>query len=307
MHTFKTVFLLCLFVSASHLISGQSCLPGGITFSSQGQIDKFQQNYPNCSIIEGDVVIDSDHITNFQGLHVLTAIEGDLIAEVNDSIVDFSGLENLIEITGDLHIWGNYSLRSMDGLDNLNSIGGSLILAYHPQLKDLSALEKLTAIGNRLTVVYNDSLQGIAGLDHIAASSIKQLNIYHNPMLSECAVKSVCDYLSTFNADIDIYFNSDHCSSLAEIEKECENLSVIEYKRENSFTIFPNPACEWLNIKIHKNVLPNEVSILNIYGQSIIKTDGYKPIINISNISSGVYLVNCKIGNYNYRQKLVIR
>ena len=33
------------------------CLPEGITFSTQAEIDNFQTNYPGCTEIEGDVVI----------------------------------------------------------------------------------------------------------------------------------------------------------------------------------------------------------------------------------------------------------
>jgi len=54
----------------------QPCLPSGITFSTQEQIDNFQTNYPNCTEIEGDVIIEGNDITNLDGLSVLTAIGG---------------------------------------------------------------------------------------------------------------------------------------------------------------------------------------------------------------------------------------
>ncbi len=34
----------------------QSCLPDGITFETQAQIDSFQVNYPGCTEVEGNVV-----------------------------------------------------------------------------------------------------------------------------------------------------------------------------------------------------------------------------------------------------------
>ena len=43
----------------------QSCLPDGITFSTQQQIDNFQIDYPGCSEIEGSVIINGNDITNF--------------------------------------------------------------------------------------------------------------------------------------------------------------------------------------------------------------------------------------------------
>lgn len=54
----------------------QACLPQGITFSTQEQIDNFQTNYPDCTEIEGDVIIEGDEITNLDGLNVLNLIGG---------------------------------------------------------------------------------------------------------------------------------------------------------------------------------------------------------------------------------------
>ena len=39
---------------APSILSGQTCLPDGITFVRQSQIDSFPFNYPGCTIIEGD-------------------------------------------------------------------------------------------------------------------------------------------------------------------------------------------------------------------------------------------------------------
>ena len=35
----------------------ETCLPDGITFVLQSQVDNFQTNYPNCTEIEGSVTI----------------------------------------------------------------------------------------------------------------------------------------------------------------------------------------------------------------------------------------------------------
>ena len=64
------VALLC-FVWSSAL--SQSCLPEGITFNSQAQIDSFQINYPNCTAIQGTVKISGVDITNLNGLSVLSS------------------------------------------------------------------------------------------------------------------------------------------------------------------------------------------------------------------------------------------
>ena len=35
----------------------QSCFPGGITFTSQAEVDNFIIDYPDCTTIEGDITI----------------------------------------------------------------------------------------------------------------------------------------------------------------------------------------------------------------------------------------------------------
>ncbi|MCK9205174.1 MAG: hypothetical protein M0P58_12175, partial [Bacteroidales bacterium] len=68
-----TALAICPIIALS-----QGCLPEGITFTDQAQIDSFQVNYPGCSQIEGSVRINGVDIDNLNGLSVLTSIGGDL-------------------------------------------------------------------------------------------------------------------------------------------------------------------------------------------------------------------------------------
>ena len=106
------------------IIEVKPCLPEGISFTNQAEIDNFQTNYPNCNKIEGDVEIIGDDITNLNGLNVLTAFGGDLRMEGNEALTNLSCLDNLTTIGGSLQIWSNKALTSLTGLDNVTSIGG---------------------------------------------------------------------------------------------------------------------------------------------------------------------------------------
>ena len=77
---------------------GQSCLPQGITFSTQASIDNFQTNYPNCTQIEGAVTITGSNINNLNGLNVLTSIGGNLNIGLNPALTSLTGLNNLTYI-----------------------------------------------------------------------------------------------------------------------------------------------------------------------------------------------------------------
>ena len=97
------------------------CLPEGITFTTQEEIDNFQTNYPYCTEIEGDVEINGDEIQNLNGLDMVTAIGGDLRINSNDALTSLSGIENITSIGGELRIVFNTSLTSLSGLENIEA------------------------------------------------------------------------------------------------------------------------------------------------------------------------------------------
>ena len=71
--TLITVITINYLLITINLFS-QPCLPQGITFTTQEQIDNFQTNHPNCTEIEGGVKIEGNDITNLDGLNVITSI-----------------------------------------------------------------------------------------------------------------------------------------------------------------------------------------------------------------------------------------
>ena len=49
----KLIFLIVAVAINYAAVFSQGCLPEGITFTTQEQIDNFQINYPGCTEIEG--------------------------------------------------------------------------------------------------------------------------------------------------------------------------------------------------------------------------------------------------------------
>jgi len=167
------------------------CLPEGIIFTTQEQIDNFQINYPGCNEIEGYVGISGNDITNLNGLNVLTSIGGFLWIEENNNLTDLSGLEaltsigvsliiidnaltsisnlsSLSTIGDDIFISGNDFLTSLSGLNNLTTIGDSLFIWNNPLLTNLSGLDNLTTINGDLLIIANENLISLSGLDNIS-------------------------------------------------------------------------------------------------------------------------------------------
>lgn len=413
-------FILILLIVCSRFASSQSCLPEGITFYSQSEIDSFQYNYPNCTEIEGYVGIggwyDSD-IHNLDGLSVLTSIGGGLsigntnyggnpqlvsiagLSNVtsigsggldichNDSIVSLEGLENLTEINGLLMIWSNDNLVSLNGLENVNSIGQQLFITHNKCLKSMSGLDGLTSIGGFLEIILNDSLvtltgldnlhtvgqyvkirdnpllislsgldnlnniggylgiftnyslgnldglknlcsiggenyngnlaifennslTSLSGLDNIESGSIIDLRIHNNYSLSECSVKSICDYLISPNGIIEIHDNSTNCNSQEEVDSACAYLSNDFQTLITEFSIYPNPAA--VNFTISMPIIPNNntvLSIFNLSGQqlTILPLTEPQTVVDMTCFPQGVYFVIVKDDKIVHVRKLIMQ
>jgi len=162
----------------------QPCLPNGITFSTQAEIDSFQVNYPGCNTIDGDVEINAYNIFNLNGLNILTEIRGDLNIHNNDVLADFTGLNNLTLVGGDLIIRLNQSLVSLTGLGNLTNIGGELWIEYNHALSYLTGLDNVTTVGDHLTIKYNDLFSSFSGLDNLITIN-GDLFVTHNNLLTD--------------------------------------------------------------------------------------------------------------------------
>jgi len=180
----------------------QPCLPDGIQFTRQSQIDSFPINYPYCTEIEGSVSIEGFTIQNLLGLNAiisiggqlsihanynleslnglnnLQTIAGSLLIRSNFEIVNLLGLENLSTVSGDLWIYNN-AIRKLDGLSNLTSIGGNFRLVQNTELQDIQGIEELTLVGGNLEIFGNDSLKDLQGFESLRIIG-GHLEIYYN-------------------------------------------------------------------------------------------------------------------------------
>lgn len=289
----KKVYILLVALFTFNVTNAQSCLPQGITFSNQAQIDNFQTNYSNCTQIEGDVFIGNYYgcnITNLNGLSVLTSIGGYLHIQYTNVLTSLTGLDNLTSIGGYLHIESSWALLNLTGLDNLTSIGGSLYIQDCGVLTSLAGLGNLASIGGYLEIRFCNALTSLAGLGNIAAGSIINLAIYSNPLLSSCAVKSICDYLASPNGTIQISGNVTGCNSQQEVATACEVGLEKNNLFENQLNIYPNPISADFTIS---TTTTGHLSILNLRGQEFLQQEIFEPktAIDVGNLPCGVYII----------------
>ena len=304
----------------------QSCLPDGITFSTQSEIDNFEVNYPNCKTIEGDVRIKGDDITNLDGIHSITRIDGNIQIWLNPNLINLSGLSNLTSIgyyldirnnaiitdltglnsltsiPGHLIIQGNTSLINLTGLDNLISIGSYFRIIDNPVLISITNLLSLQSIGTSLMIDHNNLLTNLDGLD----ASIENLILTYNPLLTTCNVESICNHLANPIGYTEIFDNATGCMTATEIIAECASW-IPNLNTELLFNIHPNPAKKELFISSENEVLVNEVIIYSKLGQSILHETVITDKIDISTLEQGIYVIELVSENLRIRKKLIIQ
>ncbi len=173
--------IMAIFWVFSISLFSQGCLPEGIVFVSQEQINNFPTNYPGCSIIEGDVTMNTTNITDLSPLSIITAIGGSVEIARNNSLSTLNGLNNIISIGGDLIVGfypdhGNVSLSNLNGLTNLAYIGGDFVVISNNNLISLSGLDNLENVKGDIRIADNNSLMSLNGLNKLDSIDVLRIN-----------------------------------------------------------------------------------------------------------------------------------
>jgi|GEM_PF-1634779 len=244
----KQFFLTLLSFIFLNTLFAQSCLPDGIGFTTQQEIDAFATNYPGCTCIEGDLRIFGKNMTNLAGLSQITQVKGNVRIDYL-SAPDFTGLDNLIHVDGHLSVFGSKN-SSTAGLEGITYIGGYIRFIFNP-FDNLDGLQNVTNLGQGIFLRDNDnlvSLDGLGSIVHAGAgiwicdndllSDISSLNsiienqklvsvrIKDNPNLAVCNVTPVCDFLNK-GGIAEIENNAEGCNTPEEVAC-CTSVTVSE-------------------------------------------------------------------------------
>ncbi|MFM9948742.1 MAG: T9SS type A sorting domain-containing protein [Saprospiraceae bacterium] len=204
-------------------INGSLDITGTVQFDSLAGLE-------NLVSIGGNLQIKNTiGLQSLKGLNNLEFIGGDLFIAPISFIPDLSGLNSLVTIGGSFRIYR--SLGSFEGLESLTTIAGSFLIGgangadYSSDLIDLSGLASLSYIGGDLRLENNADLVSLAGLGILTVGG--DVSLWYNPLLSHCAVTTICNYISQQPENIDIDYNAPGCDNPAEVEAECNGHPII--------------------------------------------------------------------------------
>lgn len=200
------------------------CPSTNITLTTQQEVDDFAIDYPSCTNLTVDLVVDGSGITNLSGLNQLVEV-GFVLAIENTSTLNLSGLNNLTTIgDGAIRIRNNASLTDISALANVVGFDRSINIRDNPSLNSLSGVEWLTDCTN-LTLVNNDALVDLSGLNNLTSANI--IFIENDGLMSLSGLENLTSVLNFFSL-----IRNDVLTNISAINN---NLSA------GSFNIIDNP------------------------------------------------------------------
>lgn len=192
-------------VGLTPVLTAQTCLPAGITFSSQAAVDAFPIDFPGCTTILGAVIIEESvagDIDNLNALSSVVRIGQYLDISDNTGLESLTGLDNLIEVGDGLSIAGNQALLNIQALGQLSGLGQSLRIDSNPKLENLEGLQSIRKIFQDLSISNNVALRNLVGLDSLEEVD-GQLSILSNPALTSLDglsnLKSISEIFEIYN------------------------------------------------------------------------------------------------------------
>jgi len=323
------------------------CLPDGITFTSQEQIDNFKINHPDCRDIGGDMVINSTTVTDTDGLDGVVSIDGNLIIQDNPSLTTMKKL-NLVRINGELKIEDNLVLWNINGLAYVNSDSMSnLVVHDNPQLGYPCAIRSFCIY------IYGDgphSFSNNAGgcqseYDLMIGCSLPiTLTSFTANIRNKTAVLNWQTATETNNSGFEIQKSKDGINwektgwqagqgnttatqsytytdenpffgvsyyRLKQVDFsgnfEFTDAVSVEYKGKSTISLYPNPAEDILYIADLDGQNIQEINLYNQAGQAIQLDMKNFNSIDTSQLLPGIYMLKIMVNEEVFFEKFVVK
>ena len=210
------------------------------------------------------------------------------------NIADFTGIEGFQSLQS---LWCHHNnLTSLDVSQNHNL---TELICRDNQLTQLTVnpeMEELFANRNQISDIQLTQCTNLTKLS-LFSNNLQQLDLRNgNPYnLTELYLSNNPDLTCVFVDDAN-YMNTnwsnaiDATATYVETQAECDALHIDESFKE-SIQVNPNPFTDKIDIKVANASNIKTISIQNMQGQVVYKSD-FAPQINLSNLSKGMYLLN---------------
>ncbi len=186
----KHFFIIPVFIliscSKEEKLTNNDCIAyeSNVVLKTQQDVDEF--NECGYSMINGDVIISGENITNVETLSSITDINGSLGISENKLDLNLNGLRNVKFVGKDLTIILNEGNVNLSGLKNIKNVDGHFIIQSNDNLNSLQGIGK-TIIKESFTINQNNNLISLDGIEGVV--SYAYCVIQDNQKLSDlCAL-----------------------------------------------------------------------------------------------------------------------
>ena len=265
-------------------ISQESCFSDDFVLYDQADATNFAENFPTCTIIEGDLVIQGN--VNFIGMEQIVEIQGYIRCGGGECNAypheNFLGLENLTSVGGislDEHSF------SFDGLSSLENITEHLHLSECGLTNNFGDLSNLTTIGGSFMMSETnfESFQGLENLN----------TVYGNFHVSENDMMLSSDFIGSLST-IGGGFEMDDCSLLENFNDFSAltavggNFEISGCPQANSLNGFDNLEYIMGALKLTQCTSLSDISgLANIVPQSITHVEfRNNPVLSYCSVNS---------------------
>ncbi|MFN3908833.1 MAG: LamG-like jellyroll fold domain-containing protein [Flavobacterium sp.] len=225
------------------------CPSGNVTLTTQAEVDAFVAQYPNCTQINGNLVLNGQTINNISAFSNINTING-LLQIQNSSLTNLNGLQNLNSVQR-ISITSNPLLTSIAQLIGISgALTGNLSITQNSNLSSLNGLQNITECV-RLTISNNDALTDLTGLNGLTT------------------------LISPFNTAISVD-NNDGLISLNGIQ------NLVNFTNGGGFFISDNPLLNDISA-INSNV---DFAVLTITNNSVLSNCAIEKVCNFIQINS---------------------
>jgi len=303
----RIIYILFTIAFTFSYAIAQICPKGGLQIYSQGNIDTFENNYPDCRVIEGSVIFSfGNDALDLTPLNRIKRIKGNL--EVYSTKMDM-GLDNLAVLDGDFIIASGYG-DTVNGLGSLKSIKGHVNIEHLIFTPNLHFLSKIDSIHQGLRIGNMPSITSFKGLDSIKYLGGLELeaivinhfeginpNVYIDSFLSitgnvftDCTFKPFCEFLVNVRGTPFISRNGEGCMHEQLVRMQC--LTPTDNYLIQQIDVYPNPATSEVVI----SAIPHEcrqLKLSNTLGQVIdnFNINGSQMQLDVSGINRGFYVL----------------
>ena len=94
-------------------------------------------------------------------------------------------------------------------------------------------------------------------------------------------------------------------SNSADVYTNYTSLGLNDFEQETVISLFPNPASTTLNLRLPNNVSIDKIIIVDGMGKIVLQQSESTNVINVENLTAGIYLIQVYSGDEKFQTKFI--